>query len=259
MGNSANTPLLQAVTDATHGFSDVVSNSDDIIGKILLAKSKVTHEAFHDVDVKIKGVRTSDITPKHIGSLYRGQQLIVFGHYFGSGVADVTLTAKISGEKKEYKTSFTFPEKAETHPEVERLWAFASIEQIDKQIDAFGESPDMKQAITDIATQYGLVTDYTSMIVVSNDQFQKLGIEQRNSRRIATESNARSVRATQQVASRRVDKSAPMFTQNRPTLRGGGSSGGGGGGAGAIDAWFALALIPLLAGGAFKKRSGAKV
>lgn len=252
MGNSANTPLLKVVTDATHGFSDVVSNSDDIIGKILLAKSKVTHEAFHNVKVKIDGVRTADITPKNIGSLYRGQQLIIFGHYYGSGVANVTLSAKISGEEKVYKSAFAFPEKADTHPEIERLWAFASIEQIEREMDAFGENADMKQAITDIASQYGLVTNYTSMIVVSNDQFQKLGIDQSNSRRIGKETDARAVRASQQVASRRVDKSAPMFTQNRPTLR---NSGGGGGGAGAIDGWFTLALLPLLAGRALKRRN----
>jgi len=39
MGNSANLPLLSAITDASGGFSMPVSNGDDIVGSILLAKS----------------------------------------------------------------------------------------------------------------------------------------------------------------------------------------------------------------------------
>jgi Ca-activated chloride channel family protein len=42
MGNSANWPLMRTITEASDGFYACVSNADDIVGRIMLAKSKIT-------------------------------------------------------------------------------------------------------------------------------------------------------------------------------------------------------------------------
>ena len=113
MGNGANRPLLNAMTDISNGFAVSVSNSDDISGKIREFTSKVTHQALYDVELEVlsygKGIKDADMTPDKITSLYRGEQLVVFGHYWGSGDANVELKAKVSGENKSYKTRFAFP------------------------------------------------------------------------------------------------------------------------------------------------------
>ncbi|PUB91755.1 MAG: hypothetical protein DBP01_00645 [gamma proteobacterium symbiont of Ctena orbiculata] len=162
MGNSANRPLLEGMTKISNGFSINVSNSDDIVGQLLLATDKLTHEALHDIDVKIRGVKVKDLTPSRIGSLYRGRQLILFGHYWGDGVADVTVSGKVSGQPAEYSSRFEFPGQSARNPEIERLWAFATIEDLQNQIDYLGEDADSRQAIIDVAKEFSLVTDYTS-------------------------------------------------------------------------------------------------
>ena len=120
MGNSANTPLLEGMTRVSNGFAVSISNSDDIVGKILEATSKLTHQALHDVELKISGIKVKDLSPETIGSLYRGQQLIVFGHYWGSGTARVELEGKLSGADKTYSTEFDFPQQSTLYPEIER-------------------------------------------------------------------------------------------------------------------------------------------
>lgn len=237
MGNSANRPLLDAMTTASNGFAVSISNSDDIVGKILEATSKVTHESLHGVELSIKGVKTSDLTPVDIGSLYRGQQLVVLGHYWGDGMADIRLSGKISGVKKEYRTQIEFPESDTLNPELERLWAFASIEDMMQEIHNFGEDADIKQAVTDIAIEYGLVTDYTSMLVVRDEVFDSLGIKRTNKQRLEKEQVAQQARATQAPTTRRVDTQQPMFSQPRASH--------GGGGGGSMDLWMLLLAIPL--------------
>jgi Ca-activated chloride channel family protein len=238
MGNSANRPLLDAMTTASNGFAVSISNSDDIVGKILEATSKVTHESLHGVELSIKGVKTSDLTPTDIGSLYRGQQLVVLGHYWGDGMADIRLSGKISGVKKEYRTQIEFPESNTLNPELERLWAFASIEDMMQEIHNFGEDADIKQAVTDIAIEYGLVTDYTSMLVVRDEVFDSLGIKRTNKQRLEKEQVAQQARAAQAPVTRRVDTQQPMFSQPRASH--------GGGGGGSMDLWMLLLAIPLL-------------
>ncbi|MDJ0779095.1 MAG: VIT and VWA domain-containing protein [Gammaproteobacteria bacterium] len=225
MGNSANRPLLEAMTGASNGFALNISNSDDIVGRILEAGSKVTHESLHGVKLSLRGVKTADLTPAKIGSLYRGQQLVVFGHYWGDGIADLRLEGKISGREKDYSTRVEFPATTVLNPELERLWAFARIEGMSTEIADFGEDADLRQAITELAIEYGLVTDYTSMVVVRDEVFDALGIERQNQQRLQTENQARQQRATQATRNHRADQSKPMFNSPRPSHGGAGSAG----------------------------------
>ncbi|MCH2037936.1 MAG: VIT and VWA domain-containing protein [Rickettsiales bacterium] len=241
MGNSANRPVLTSMTDASGGFAMNVSNSGDIIGSILLAKSKVSHQALHGASLDISGIKTYDMTPKQVRSLYRGQQLIVFGHYSGGGEAKVTLKGKISGETKQYTTRFKFPETSNDNPEIERLWAYATIEELTRELNNFGHNADTKQAITDLGVEYSLVTDNTSMVVVKEEVFKTLGIDRKNQKRLEREYQAQQKRAANSVQNRRVDATQPMFNHNRPTTRN-----SGGGGAGSLDMWFIMLLLPLL-------------
>ncbi len=235
MGNSANRPLLDAMTKASHGFSVSVSNSDDIVGQILTMSSKVTHEALHGVKFKIKGVKTADLEPQQPGSLYRGQQLVMFGHYWGDGPAEVSLSGKVSGKPVNYRTNFNFPSSTQENPEIERLWTFAAIEGMMEEIDNFGEKPDIKQAVVDLGVEYSLVTDYTSMIVVREEVFAARGIKRLNRDRLQTEHAAQQVRAQRPAKSRRVDTAQPMYKKHRP-----------GHGGGAMDIGFLLLLMPAV-------------
>ena len=170
--------------------------------------------------------------PARIGSLYRGEQLVLLGHYFGDGIADVSLSGQVAGAPVRYHTRFAFPATSDENPELERLWAYRQIEDLQTQLDLFGEDRDIETAIRDIAVEYGLLTDWTSMIVVRDDIFEALGIERRNRDRVADERAAREQRSGQGPANRRVDQNQPMFSQPRP------SSGGGA---------IGLELIALLA------------
>jgi len=237
MGNSANRPLLESMTKVSNGFAMNVSNSDDIAGKLLEATSRLTHEALHDIDVKFSGVKVSDLTPERIGSLYRGQQLIIFGHYWGNGEAGVSIDGKVSGESKNYSTTLDFPETDTLHPEIERLWGFAKIEDLQNRLDYLGEDADIEQAITDLAVENGLVTDYTSMIVMREERYKELGINRFNKARVENEQLARQERLVRGIRDNRVDYKQPMYSSPRASHSNGG---------GAFGPWMLLILLSLM-------------
>lgn len=239
MGNSANRPLLEALTRESNGFALTVSNSDDIIGKILQAKSKVNFESFNNVELKISGLKTYDVYPKRVGNLYRGQQLIVFGHYKGSGEVSVELSGRVSGKERIYNTKFDLDAYADSNPEIERLWAYSKIEDYMQQIDDFGDDDGLKNEIIKLGVNYGLVTDYTSMVVLEEEVYKELGIDRNNQKRLHKENDARKNRTQRGVKSNRVDNSSPMFSGNRPSMNIG---------VGAIDPISLLLFLPLLFG-----------
>ncbi len=241
MGNSANWPLMQMIGEVTGGFSVGVSNDDDIVGQIMLAKSKILHESLHDASVEIKGVKTFDTTDDYIGKIYRGEQLTIFGRYDQAGKATVTLKAKLTGEDKTYTTTFDFPATDTDNPEIERLWAMNQIEQ-HKALSKAGVMPakELEEVERNLGTKYQLVTDETSMIVLSDQAFASHGIERHNQKRVAIERKAQAQRTKQPVRNYTVSSGQKPFPKHAPSI---------GGGGGAIDPFTALMALVAAAMG----------
>ncbi len=206
MGNNSNWPLMRVICEASGGFYAGVSNSDDIIGQIMLAKSKICFESLHNAQVKISGVKTYDTTGDAVKKLYRGQQLVIFGRYKDAGSANVKLTVKLSGREQTYSCNMQFPAVDTDNPEIERLWAMSRIEMFESLANsglmAQGES---QSQIRDLGIGYQLVTDETSMLVLSDETFKQYNIERRNQARTAIEHAAQSKRAAEPVRNYRVD------------------------------------------------------
>lgn len=248
MGNSANTPLLVPMTKLSNGVATSVSNADDIIGHLMNITSKLTYQAYRNIQLDIDGVKIKDLTPEQISSLYRGEQLMVFGHYFKGGEADIKLTMDIGGTSQQYRTKVMLPDSAIEHPELERMWAFSAIRDLQEQMDYLEQKDsDKEQAIEDIALEYGLLTDYTSLLVVEEDVIQQLGIERKNQSRVLKEQSAREVKQNKPVTPTRVDNSQPMFSQPAPTHSGGGSGG-------SINIPVLLSMILLVVGRVVMRR-----
>ena len=239
IGNSANQPLLERLARDSGGFAMNISDADDISGRLLQAKAKVLHQALHDVEIEISGEKVTDLTPQKIGSLYLGQQLVQFGRYQGDGEISIKMNTKISGQPHSWQTTATLPETATDNPELERLWALATIDKAMKQIRERGENEQLKQEVVNLGLNYSLVTDYTSMLVVTDDVLENQGIRRRNADRIQKERNAQQQRAAAPVKSYRVDQNSNNGSDsfnNRP-------SPGIGYGSGPVG----LLTIPLLA------------
>jgi len=207
IGNSANQPLMERLARDSGGFAMNISESDDIVGRLIQAKAKVLHECLHDVELKFHGEKVKSLTPARPGSLYMGQQLVVFGRYTGSGDVNVELKAKISGEEQTWQCTAFLPDIDRDNPELERLWALSSIEDSMEIIREEGESKRLREDIVDLATEYSLVTDYTSMLVLREDVMEAEGIGRNNAKRVTRERQAQETRAQRAAKNYRVHDS----------------------------------------------------
>jgi len=219
MGSSANWPLMRVVCETSGGYYTGVSNADDVLGQVLLAKSKVTHEALHDVELDFSGARVSDVTGKAYRKVHRGEQLVLFGRYAKGGTLDLALDLRVSGEDRRLETSFELPDVTTAYPEVERLFALAHVEELEWRSQAgLEDGAEAAAAIEHYGVEYQIVTDETSMVVLSDEAFARHGIERRNRDRMAAEHAAQSQRAQAPVQPTRVDRQKPMFDLPAPRL-----------------------------------------
>ncbi|MBU1053703.1 MAG: VIT and VWA domain-containing protein [Proteobacteria bacterium] len=205
IGNSANRPLLNKLAKKSNGFAMNISSSDDIIGRIVQAKAKVLHESFHDVKIRFHGEKVKDLTPTSVGSLYMGQQLVKFGKYNGSGEVEIEMQAKISGTQHSWRCTAVLPKMDTDNPEIERLWALSAIEDQMEEIREKGESDNLRGKVVDLGKKYSLVTDYTSMIVLAEEEIENLGIKPSNKERVNRERQAQQIRKAAPAKNYRAD------------------------------------------------------
>lgn len=209
MGNSANQPLLDALAKESGGFAMNISSNDDIIGRIIQAKTKMMHQAISDTRLKIRGERVKDLTPTSFGNIFAGQQVVMFGHYTGEGPVEIELSGNIEGARQRWTCKTSLPAVDEDNPEIERLWALSHIEEIMDDIRNNGETNRSKKAVIDTALEYSLVTDYTAMVVVQDEMMENMGIQKRNADRVARERAAQARRAPMASKNYRVDRPSP--------------------------------------------------
>lgn len=217
IGNSSNRPLLDNLAKASGGFAMDISPGDDIYGRILQAKSKVLHEAFHDMEIHFSGGRTKELTPASPGTLFRGQQLVMFGKYNKPGPVSITMKAKISGSEHEWTSKAILPETDIDNPEIERLWALSAIDEIMDDVRLHGETDKSRDEIIQLGTQYSLVTDYTSMVVLDEQEMERLGIQRSNAKRVNQERIAQKQRQSAPVKNYRTDNDSGGMFKGAPS------------------------------------------
>jgi Ca-activated chloride channel homolog len=240
LGNGANWPLMRAIAEASGGFYAPVSNADDMLGQILLAKSKIAYEALHDASFELRGVETRDVVGLDVGKIYRGQQLVLFGRYARPGRATLELRARLTGEDRTYTTTFDFPAQDTAHPELERLWAMRRVDELESRADAgLADRAETDAAVAALGVDYQIVTDQTSMLLLSDEGFQRRGIERRNAARVDVEREAQAQRAQAPPQSHRVDAQRPTYPSPAPSI---GRTRGGGGAIDPISGVLGLAL-----------------
>ena len=256
MGNGANERLLGDLASLSGGFAKSVSMQDEIGAHLMLARTRMSHEAMHGLELELKGATV--VHPKRLPSLYLGQQLVVFGRYDRIGPGELSLTARISGEKRIWSVPVELPEYDQANPELERLYALAAIADLERAEWLEGKSEgETRDAIVDMAVAYSLVTDHTSMVVVQegrkaayglgSDNADRRGREQEAARQRAQHGNAVQVQTGGQPHGGNQASHAPSRARRN-----------GGGAIGPVELFGALGLILLGCTGSRsrKKRQG---
>lgn len=172
VGDQLNAPMLDRLAEENGGASDYVGESEDIEAKVSNLFSKLTHPVMTDPSLEFKNIEVSQIYPQRISDIFKGTNLIVVGRYRKPGEALISLTGKIDGNpiKLDYETSF--PERETENGFVARIWATRKIGFLLDTIRKSGADAELKGEIVMLAKRYGILTPYTSFLVLEDSEVQ---------------------------------------------------------------------------------------
>lgn len=183
IGTDVNTHLLDRITEQTRAVSQYVLPEEDLEVKVSAFYTKIKEPVLTDPVLTLTGaIKTSRVYPSPLPDLFRGDQVVVVGRYAGSGAAAAVIEGGVAGQPKRYAFDVQFPEMASDHEFIPRLWATRRIGFLMDEIRLHGESKELREEVTELARRYGIVTPFTSYLIVEDEAKRDVPVAARTMR-----------------------------------------------------------------------------
>jgi Ca-activated chloride channel family protein len=172
VGVDLNAQLLERLAQENHGSLDYVLQGEDLEVKLSAFWDKIDFPVLTDIRLEFPNASVSDLFPRPLPDLFRGDQLSVAGRYREDGRHAVVLRAKFQGEERlfEYSLDFTPGLAASGSPGVNdfipRLWATRKIGYLLEAMRLSGESKEVKDEVIRLSQEFGILTPYTSYLIL---------------------------------------------------------------------------------------------
>lgn len=166
VGYDVNTDLLDTLSRDLRGRSRYVRPEDRIDEEVSTFYNSISAPVLSDVRIEVSGARINDTYPFPLPDLFAGDQLLWAGRYEGGGPVSVVLSGQSAqdGRTFEYEGLTLAEEGGE--PGIARLWATRKIGALLTSVRRNGASDEVIEEIVDLSVRFGIVTPYTSHLVL---------------------------------------------------------------------------------------------
>jgi len=176
IGNSVNRSLIDAMSEEGRGASEVVTLAEGAEAAKNRFAKRLETPLLVNVEAKFEGAQVTGVTPAHLPDVFSTKPVVVYGRFTQPGKTRLSLSG-ISGGRPWRRTVDVNLTKAKGDgSSVSSLWARTRIAEMKSQgyaAKAMGQKAENEEAITKLALDYRIMSEYTSFVAVdtsvSND------------------------------------------------------------------------------------------
>jgi len=176
VGQSLNAKLLDRIAGETRGATEYIRDREDIELRLSSFYDKIDSPVLTDLRIKFPDGGITDVFPRDLPDLFHGVQLSLFGRYQpgqlggGNKKRAVLLSGKYLGEQRTFEYTFDFSgEDGPGKDQLSRLWASRKIGYLLEQLRLNGASKELKAEVIRLSKLHGIITPYTSYLIVEED------------------------------------------------------------------------------------------
>ena len=169
VGYDVNTMLLDGLSQEAGAFADYISPEENIEEHVGTFYDKVRYPVMTDLAFTFDGAGAYAFSPSTLPNLYKNGQLIIAGRYRNPAAATLTVTGTLFGEPQTLSYDLAFPQKEQEQDFVARIWATRRVGHLLDEIRRNGQNDELKEEVIALAKEFGLVTPYTSYLVLEEE------------------------------------------------------------------------------------------
>ncbi len=166
--------MLDKITEITKATRTYIAPNEDIEIKVSNFYDKVQSPVLSNLS-SIFWTFSVDVLqtyPRTLPDLFKGSSIIVFGRYTGNGSSRVTLNGTVKGNKNHLPIKQILLIDDDEYDFIPPLWASRRIGYLLDQIRLNGEDKELVDEITQLAREHGIVTPYTSYLIMEDEEIR---------------------------------------------------------------------------------------
>jgi Ca-activated chloride channel family protein len=176
VGGDLNAKLLDLIASETRGATEYIRSEENLEVPLSNFFDKIGSPVLTDLKMESPTGGISDLYPRPLPDLFQGGQLEVFGRYQGDGQKTIVLRGKYLGEERIFEYSLSFSPGQNAF--LPRLWAMRKIGYLLEQMRLSGESGEVRDEVVRLSKRYGVITPYTSYLILEEDRIARRPLEQ---------------------------------------------------------------------------------
>lgn len=165
VGSSVNRYLLDEMARVGRGDAQYVREDEDTGPAVEKFARRIAKPCLTDPSIDWGDLKVTDVYPSPLPDVFDGQPLVVFGRFEGAGTGKATLHGKAGGKEWSQEIEVALPAEEGGNPAIGTMWARARIAELSRKEYA-AKDAKAEQAITGLALEFRLVSQYTSFIAV---------------------------------------------------------------------------------------------
>ncbi|MBU0533689.1 MAG: VWA domain-containing protein [Candidatus Omnitrophica bacterium] len=177
VGNDVNTHLLDRISQTHRGLTEYVVPRENIEIKVSSFYRKISEPILANISLDFRKIKTKEIYPVTLPDIFKGTQLVLLGRYDGNGPTAIKLTGYLNGKKEQIIYEGNFPSENKENDFIPRIWAMRKIGYLMSEIRLRGDNKELIDEIVALSKEYGVMTQYTSFLVLEKDEdYKRWGI-----------------------------------------------------------------------------------
>jgi Ca-activated chloride channel homolog len=170
VGSDVNTKLLDLLAEQNRGTRTYVGAGESIEVKVSSFYEKVRYPVLSDLKLEVVGLTVFDTYPRDLPDLFKGSQLLVMGRYTDAGQHALKLSGSLKDATRTFVYEADFPAECMRNDFIPRLWAMRKVGYLLDQVRLHGAQKELVDSIVALGKRYGIVTPYTSFLVIEDEQ-----------------------------------------------------------------------------------------
>ncbi len=163
IGDDLDRSRLEMTAALNYGFVTYIENNDNLSEKMLRVFNQINQPLLKDVFMEYGKADLFDVVPGKIPSTYAGSSFFIAGMYKNPGMSALSIGGNSVNGMKAYDFKLDFSANS-ADKFTATIWAKEMIDAIEREIDIYGETEELKQKDIDLSLKYNIRCRYTAYI-----------------------------------------------------------------------------------------------
>lgn len=211
VGHDVNTWLLDRLAVEGRGRVEYVAPEASVETAVGALLTRIDRPVLTDLRIVESPVQLVERAPADLPDLYAGEELVLLGRYGAAGRGRLVLEGTRNGRRERIEAQVDFARHQTDNRFIAPLWASRRIGELTRQARLEGNTPALVERIRELGLRYGILTEYTSYLVLEPEAVANAGPWNERERRDAAPLPAAAPAAqTGADAFRRAERSAQL-------------------------------------------------